>query len=55
VYCSGWWLSVITLLAYLWATGSLGETSFLLFGVEAFAVAGVQMIINRTDDTLGGE
>ncbi|WP_019061708.1 DUF1360 domain-containing protein [Streptomyces prunicolor] len=54
VYCFGFWLSGVTLLAYLCATGSWGNTSWIVHGVEWFAVAGVQALLNRRDDTLDG-
>lgn len=52
-YCTGWWVSVIALLAYLLASGKWGNASWLVHGVEAFAVAGVQALLSRWDDSLG--
>jgi hypothetical protein len=54
IYCTGWWLSVITLTVYLLATGQWSEAPLLVHGIEAFAIAAVQMLINRYDDHLGG-
>ncbi|MER6563318.1 DUF1360 domain-containing protein [Streptomyces sp. NPDC001027] len=54
VYCLGWWLSGMTLLAYLLATGSWDDAPWLVHGIEWFAVAGVQALLNRRDDTFGG-
>ncbi|MGO4423277.1 DUF1360 domain-containing protein [Streptomyces sp. MCAF7] len=54
VYCLGWWLSGITLLVYLLATDSWGDALWLVHGVEWFAVAGVQALLNRRDDTFSG-
>lgn len=53
-YCTGFWASVAVLLTYLLATdkGSGGLSGALLFGVQAFAVAGVQALLSRFDDTL---
>lgn len=52
-YCAGWHLSWITLVAYLTATGQWGSAPLLVHGIEAWAVAGVQALLNRFDDTLG--
>lgn len=52
LYCVGWHTSWIAVLAYELATDQW--PGFLVFGIESFAVAGVQMIINRYDDTLPG-
>lgn len=54
-YCVGYHSAWLTVLTYLLATdhnpvGSPG--AFALFGIQSFAVAGVQMMINRVDDTL---
>lgn len=54
VYCLGFWLSGVTLLAYLLATGSWGDAAWLVHGIEWFAVAGVQALLNRRDDTYSG-
>lgn len=53
VYCVGFHTSWVALLSYLLASGTWSEASWLVHGVEAFAVAGVAMIINRFDDSLG--
>lgn len=56
VYCTGWHLSWIAVLVYTLAAGHAvpwaSWSAFGLFGLNSFAVAGVQMIINRYDDTL---
>ncbi|GGZ73244.1 DUF1360 domain-containing protein [Streptomyces echinoruber] len=52
IYCFGFWLSGVTLLAYLLATDSWGDASWLVHGIEWFAVAGAQALLNRFDDTL---
>lgn len=51
-YCVGWWLSIITTLVYLVAAGQWGAASIWVHAVECWAVAGIQAIINRVDDTL---
>lgn len=53
-YCTGFHASWLTLLTYLLAAdkGSGGLSGFLLFGVQSFAVAGVQALLSRYDDTL---
>ncbi|MFF5668812.1 DUF1360 domain-containing protein [Streptomyces hygroscopicus] len=51
IYCLGFWLSGATLLAYLLAIRGWGEASWLVHGIEWFAVAGVQALLNRWDDT----
>lgn len=52
-YCVGFHASWLTVLTYLLATGQWDTSmgGFLVFGIESFAVAGVQMVINRWDDT----
>lgn len=54
VYCLGWWMSGATLGTYLLATGTWGD-DWLAHGIEWFAVAGVQALLNRRDDTFSGE
>ncbi|WP_086859864.1 DUF1360 domain-containing protein [Streptomyces milbemycinicus] len=54
IYCLGFWLSGVTLLVYLLATDSWGNASWLVHGIEWFAVAGVQALLNRRDDTFSG-
>ncbi|MEU2264944.1 DUF1360 domain-containing protein [Streptomyces olindensis] len=54
VYCFGWWLSGVTLLVYLLATDSWNDAPWIIHGIEWFAVAGVQALLNRRDDTFGG-
>jgi hypothetical protein len=52
-YCTGWWLSLATVLAYLTAAGQWGAASLWVHAVECWAVAGVQALLNRWDDTRG--
>ncbi|MER6632883.1 DUF1360 domain-containing protein [Streptomyces sp. NPDC000987] len=54
VYCLGFWLSGVTLLTYLAASGRWGDAPWIVHGIEWFAVAGVQALLNRRDDTYGG-
>ncbi|MFF5655215.1 hypothetical protein [[Kitasatospora] papulosa] len=54
VYCFGWWLSGAVLLAYLLAADRWDDAPLLVHGVEWFAVAGLQALLNRRDDTYGG-
>lgn len=51
-YCVGLWLSVITVLTYLTATGSWGDAPLLVHAIECWAVAGIQAMLNRLDDAL---
>lgn len=55
-YCTGFHVSWLTVLVYLLATGkwATGFGGFLLFGVQSFAVAGIQALLNRWDDTRPG-
>jgi uncharacterized membrane protein len=53
VYCLGWWLSGAVLLAYLMASGQLDGEPLVMLGVDWLAVAGIQMMVNRRDDTWG--
>lgn len=53
VYCTGYWCSVATVVVYLVVTGEWSGAPLLVHGIETFAVAGVQMMINRYDDHLG--
>jgi uncharacterized membrane protein len=54
IYCLGFWLSGVTLLVYLLATDSWGDAPWVVHGIEWFAVAGVQALLNRRDDTFSG-
>ncbi|MFF2964240.1 DUF1360 domain-containing protein [Streptomyces sp. NPDC057963] len=49
-YCAGWWLSGAILATYLFATGSWDTAPALVHGIEWFAVAGGQALLNRHDD-----
>ncbi|MFF4179706.1 DUF1360 domain-containing protein [Streptomyces sp. NPDC001750] len=53
-YCLGFWLSGATLGVYLVIHGAWDNTSWLGHGIEWLAVAGVQALLNRLDDTFGG-
>jgi len=53
-YCAGWWLSLLTLAVYLTAAGQWGAASPLVHAVEFWAVAGVQALLNRWDDSRPG-
>lgn len=56
-YCVGFHASWLTVLVYLLATGSnpvASFGSFWLFGIQSFAVAGVQALLNRWDDSRPG-
>lgn len=60
VYCAGFHVSWLTVLVYLLTTDGTpapwdGFRSFLTFGILSFAVAGVQALLNRWDDTRHGE
>ncbi|MFJ4627169.1 DUF1360 domain-containing protein [Streptomyces sp. NPDC088847] len=50
-YCAGWWVSGLVLAVYLLAAGEWTGTPLLLHGIEWFAVAGGQALLNRWDDT----
>nr|WP_155073648.1 DUF1360 domain-containing protein [Streptomyces taklimakanensis] len=52
-YCLGWWISGAILLTYLLATGQFDDAPLPVHGIEWFAVAGVQALGNRRDDTWG--
>lgn len=53
-YCAGFWVSLLTVLVFL-LTGDVqpwdGWRQFLYFGMATFAVAGVQALLNRWDDS----
>lgn len=50
-YCAGWWLSGAILATYLLAADQFDQAPLLVHGVEWLAVAGVQALLNRWDDT----
>lgn len=52
VYCAGFWLSAVATAVYLTAAGQWGAASIGVHMIEAWCVAGIQMMINRVDDTL---
>jgi hypothetical protein len=51
-YCTGWWLSLVTVLVYLTAAGQWGQAPLLVHAVEFWIVAGVQALLSRIDDSL---
>lgn len=53
VYCTGFWLSGAALGMWLLGTGQWSSAPPLIHGVEWFAVAGGQALLNRADDTMG--
>lgn len=53
-YCTGFHLSWITLVTYLTVAGEWGSAPLLVHAVEAWAVAGVQALLNRWDDSRDG-
>lgn len=55
IYCIGFWLAVATTAVYLTATGTWGDAPLAVHGIEAWAVAGVQALLNRWDDTRSGD
>lgn len=52
-YCVGFHTSWVALLIYLLASGEWSNSPPIVHGIEAFAIAGIQMLINRRDDTWG--
>lgn len=53
IYCTGFHVSWLAVAAYYTATGWDG-VGLLSFGLDTFAVAGVQALLNRWDDTRPG-
>lgn len=53
-YCTGAHVSWILLVTYLLVTGQWGDAPVLVHALEASAVAGIQALLNRLDDTMGG-
>lgn len=53
-YCAGWWLSLATVAAYLTAAGQWGAASLWIHAIEFWAVAGIQALLNRWDDSRPG-
>lgn len=53
-YCTGWWLSMLTTLVYLTAAGQWGRAPLIVHAVECWAVAGIQALLNRWDDSRPG-
>lgn len=53
-YCTGWWLSMLTTLTFITATGGWGSAPLLVHAVECWAVAGIQALMNRWDDSRSG-
>lgn len=54
IYCVGWWLSIVTVLVYVTATGQWGNIPLFVVAVDCWAVAGVQALLNRWDDSRPG-
>jgi hypothetical protein len=50
-YCTGWWLSGAILATYLLAADQWDTAPLLVHGVQWWAVAGGQALLNRWDDT----
>lgn len=53
-YCVGFWLSILTTVVYLVSSGQWDEAPLFIHGIEAWAVAGVQALLNRWDDSRPG-
>lgn len=53
LFCLGYWLSGVTLLVYLLAADSWDDAPWIIHGVEWFAIAAVQMVINYRMNTWG--
>jgi hypothetical protein len=53
VYCMGWWVSGALLATYLLVTGTWHQAPLLVHALEWLAVAGLAVLLNRLDDTLG--
>jgi hypothetical protein len=51
LYCTGWWLSMITTAVYVLAFHGVPDSlaEWLGYSVSAWAVAAVQMLLNRLD------
>jgi hypothetical protein len=53
VYCAGFWVSGIALATYLLVTGAWHHAPLLVHLLEWFGVAGLAVLLNRVDDTMG--
>jgi hypothetical protein len=53
-YCAGWWLSLVTYVAWTVGTGQVHHVPWLVHAVECWAVMGGQMIVNAVDAALHG-
>ena len=53
-YCTGWWLSMLATLSYVTAAGLWSARPLLVTAIECWAVAGVQALLNRWDDSRPG-
>lgn len=51
IYCIGFWLSAATTVTYLTVAGQWGTAPLAVHGIECFAVAGGQALLNRWDDS----
>lgn len=52
-YCAGFWLSCITVLAFVYGVADHGQPIWLT-AVDCWSVAGVQALLNRWDDSRPG-
>jgi hypothetical protein len=48
-YCAGWWLSLATYAVAVVALGRVHDVPWLAHALEAWAVAGAQMLANAVD------
>lgn len=48
-YCAGFWCALI-IVAMWWASGQWAGTPVLIHGIEVWAVAGVQALLNQLDN-----
>lgn len=51
-YCAGWWISMLTYAVSVVALGRVHDVPWLVHAVEAWAVAGAQMLVNAADGAL---
>lgn len=55
MYCTGWWLSMLTMAVYLTAAGAWDEAPLIVHAVEAWAVAGAQALFSAAGKRLDPE
>lgn len=53
-YCAGWWLSLVAVVVYLTAAAQWGAAPLWVHAIEFWAVAGIQALLNRWDDSRPG-